>query len=125
MPKRPAREARKTQRCLMRRAAEVMLPGQEHPVPCIIVDASSGGARLAIAHPLAEIPRTFTLMLYRDRSALRECELVWMDRRNVGVKFISDWYAASKQERTSQASALGSTHRVEDDATSPAIQVRA
>jgi PilZ domain len=125
MPKRPGREARKTQRCLMRRTAQVMLPGQERPVPCIILDASSGGARLAIGHPSTEIPRTFTLVLYRDRSALRECELVWMDRRYVGVKFISKWYAAGKREQPSQASAPGLIPQVGDDTTRPAMQPRA
>lgn len=125
MPKRPGWEARKTQRRLMRRAAEVMLPGQEHPVPCVILDASSGGARLAIGHPSADIPRTFTLVLYKDRSALRNCELVWMDRRQVGVKFISAWYAATKRGQPSQVSAVQPMPQVDDHTTRPAFQFRA
>lgn len=90
---RPGWDARKTRRCLMQRVAGVILPGQEHLVRCVILDLSSGGARLAIGLPTAEIPRTFTLVLYRDRSALRECEVVWMGRRNIGVKFVSEWFA--------------------------------
>jgi PilZ domain len=125
MPKRPLPEARKTLRRLMRRAAEVMLPGQDSPVPCVILDISNGGARLAIGHPSAEIPRTFTLVLYKDRSALRECELVWLDRRHVGVKFISKWYAAVGPERPSQASSPGQIQPAEDDTAQLAIQFRA
>lgn len=78
----------------MRRAAEVTFSGKDRAVPCIILDVSSGGARLVIGQPTTEIPRTFTLVLYKDRSAQRDCELIWMDRRSVGVKFISEWYAA-------------------------------
>jgi hypothetical protein len=45
-------------------------------------------ARLAVAHPLADLPHHFTLHLLKDGSVQRYCEVVWMDRRFVGVKFV-------------------------------------
>ncbi len=53
---------------------------------------SDGGARLAVSYPIANLPHTFTLTLFKDASLQRECEVVWTDGRYVGIKFISDWY---------------------------------
>ncbi len=72
----------------MRRAAEVVFGAHQSPVHCIVWDMSDGGARLAIAHALNSLPRTFTLVLYKDGSVRRDCEVVWTDTRYVGVKFI-------------------------------------
>jgi PilZ domain len=74
----------------MRRAAAVVLQAGSATVRCVIWDISDGGARLAIAHPTAELPRTFSLLLTKDASVRRNCEVVWTDRRFVGVKFVSD-----------------------------------
>lgn len=75
----------------MRRAAAVVLQAAGNPVRCVIWDMSDGGARLAIAYPTAELPCTFSLLLMKDASVRRNCEVVWTDSRFVGVKFISDW----------------------------------
>ena len=72
----------------MRRAAEIILGEHEPPVRCVIWDISDGGARLAVAYPLASLPRTFTLALYKDASVQRHCEVVWIDTKYVGVKFL-------------------------------------
>ena len=85
------REYRKHRRRPMRRAAAVVLQAAGNPVRCVIWDMSDGGARLAIAHPAAELPRTFSLLLMKDAGVRRNCEVVWTDGRFVGVKFISDW----------------------------------
>jgi hypothetical protein len=106
MPESRSREARKTVRRTTRRSAEVMFPGKDRPIPCVILDLSSGGARLAIGYSSAEIPHTFALVLYKDRSAQRECEIVWTDRRCVGVKFISAWHAPTRPEWHPQATKL-------------------
>ncbi len=82
------REQRKSPRQPRRRAAEVILDTLESPVPCVIWDLSDGGARLAVAHPLADLPRTFILSFFKDGSVQRNCEVVWTDTRFVGVKFI-------------------------------------
>lgn len=85
------REHRKQRRQPMRRAAAVVLQAAGNPVSCVIWDMSDGGARLAIAHPITKLPRTFSLLLMKDASVRRNCEVVWTDRRFVGVKFVSDW----------------------------------
>lgn len=85
------REYRKHRRQPMRRAAAVVLQAAGNPIRCVIWDMSNGGARLAIAHPAGELPRTFSLLLMKDAGVRRSCEIVWTDSRFVGVKFISDW----------------------------------
>ncbi len=85
---RQPREKRKNARHPMRRAAEVVFDAHEPPVPCVIWDMSEGGARLAVARSLTGLPSTFTLVLYKDGSVRRDCEVVWTDPRYVGVKFV-------------------------------------
>ena len=80
-------EKRKSLRRFMRRPAEVILREGQPPVRCVIWDMSDGGARLAIAYPMADLPRTFTLSLFGDASVQRQCQVVWTDTRYVGVKF--------------------------------------
>ena len=82
-------DKRKTFRRPMRRAAEVVFRAHTPPVRCVIWDMSDGGARLAIAHPIADLPRTFTLVLFKNVPVQRHCEVVWLDTRYVGVKFLS------------------------------------
>jgi hypothetical protein len=81
-------EQRKALRRPARRAADVMFGEFEPPVRCVIWDISDGGARLAVARPLADLPLTFTLMLSSDPHQHRKCQVVWTDRRFVGVKFV-------------------------------------
>jgi hypothetical protein len=85
---RQPREKRKNPRHPMRRAAEVVFGAHKAPVHCVVWDMSDGGARLAIAHPLDSLPRTFILVLYKDDSVRRNCQVVWTDTRYVGVKFV-------------------------------------
>ena len=74
----------------MRRAAVVVLDTAQIPLRCVIWDMSDGGARLAVACPSAQLPRTFTLLLTKDASVRRNCQVVWTDSQFVGVKFVSD-----------------------------------
>jgi hypothetical protein len=71
----------------MRRAATVSFGAARAPVDCVIWDMSEGGARLAVALPLAELPPRFTLNLFKDCAVQKDCEVVWSDKRFVGVKF--------------------------------------
>jgi hypothetical protein len=80
-------EDRRNRRRYTRRAATVSFGAESSSVPCVIWDISEGGARLAIGHPLADLPRRFTLNLFGDGSVRRDCEVVWTDARYVGVKF--------------------------------------
>jgi PilZ domain-containing protein len=78
---------RKTLRRFTRRAATLTFGDQELPVNCVIWGLSESGARLAVALPLADLPQHFTLNQFKDESVQRKCEVVWMDKRFVGVKF--------------------------------------
>ena len=80
-------EPRKGARRFTRRAAAVSFGAGKQLVTCVIWDISEGGARLAIALPLADLPNRFILVLRKDRSVLRNCEVVWTDKKFVGVKF--------------------------------------
>jgi hypothetical protein len=80
-------EKRRSLRRPMRRAAEIMFGADQPRVRCVIWDISDGGARLAVAYPLVDLPRTFTLLLSKDASIQRNCEVVWIDSRYVGVRF--------------------------------------
>jgi hypothetical protein len=82
------REVRKSARRFTRRAAVVSFGAEAPLVNCVIWDISEGGARLAIALPMADVPRRFTLNLFADGSAQKSCEVVWTDSRFVGVKFV-------------------------------------
>lgn len=70
----------------MRRTAEVLLSPTERPILCVIWDMSEGGARLAVARPLLNVPPRFTLLL--EGKVQRKCEVVWTDARYLGVKFV-------------------------------------
>jgi hypothetical protein len=89
LPKAESRKAeqRMTLRRPARRAATVTFAAEKPPVTCVIWDISEGGARLAVAHPLATLPHHFTVNLSKDESVRRDCEVVWTDTRFVGVKF--------------------------------------
>jgi hypothetical protein len=80
-------EERKSVRRFTRRGATVSFGAETPSVDCVIWDISDGGARLAVALPMADLPHHFTLNLFIDRSAQKHCEVVWMDKCFVGVKF--------------------------------------
>jgi hypothetical protein len=95
-----SRESRKSVRRWMRRDAQVIFEGHGQPIRCVVHDISNGGARVSFTAPFAILPRTFTLVLFKD-SVQRDCELVWTDRRVVGVKFISQWFGTKSSEHVS------------------------
>jgi hypothetical protein len=99
MPAR-SRENRKSVRRWMRRGAHIVFETYEPPICCEIYDLSNGGARLGFAVAIADLPQTFTLVLFKD-SVQRDCELVWTDGRVVGVKFISEWFGTKSPVRVS------------------------
>jgi hypothetical protein len=98
-------EHRKSPRRWTNRTAEVLCGADK--LHCTVVDLSDGGARLAMAAPLAGLPRTFTLALFKDGSLNRDCEVVWTNRLNLGVKFISGWYAALTRDATAKRRSRG------------------
>jgi hypothetical protein len=78
---------RKTFRRPPRRAAKMSFGDKRPSLNCLVFDISEIGARLAVTHSLADLPHHFTLSLFKDRRVERDCEVVWSDRRFVGVKF--------------------------------------
>jgi len=82
------RDQRKARRRQMRRAALVLFAPAGKPLSCVVWDMSDNGARLAIARPTADVPREFELILTRDGSVRRNCQVVWANARFVGVKFL-------------------------------------
>lgn len=69
--------------------------GAASHVACTVVDQSFGGARILIqavsGNPFgasSSIGKRFTLAMRLDRMEL-DCEIVWVDADQVGVKFIS------------------------------------
>ena len=80
------RELRKTPRRPLRYAASLTVAGQTQRIPCVLWDISESGARIAAAH-VHELPHNFVLVL-TGQVEQRRCEVVWRDRRFVGVKFL-------------------------------------
>jgi hypothetical protein len=77
----------------MHRRAEVVFGAPEPPARCVIHDLSDGGARISFDTPVANLPRIFTLVLFKN-NAQRNCRVVWAKDRFVGVKFVSEWFGA-------------------------------
>jgi hypothetical protein len=69
-------EQRKTLRRFTRCAATLSFDAQRPSVDCVIWDLSQGGARLAIALPLTELPHQFTLHVFRCHACLSRATLI-------------------------------------------------
>jgi hypothetical protein len=81
-------EQRMTLRQPMRRGAQAVFNASEPPIPCVIWDMSSGGARLVLTRPHKNLPPSFTLVLCKKPRLERKCEIVWIGPRFIGVKFL-------------------------------------
>lgn len=79
---------RQAKRRPMRRAVAVSFWPVGKSLPCVVWDMTDSGARLAIAWPTADLPHSFHLLLTKDGSISRECEVVWTNSRFVGVEFL-------------------------------------
>jgi hypothetical protein len=61
--------------------------GAKGTMVCTILEVSGGGARLLA--PLTKLPKTFKLLLSGDAKVARNCEVIWQDGLECGVKFAS------------------------------------
>lgn len=68
------------------RSATISAHDSPSPVPCVVLDISTGGARLDVHHS-AKIPQRFRLVIDLEGTE-RTCEVVWRRENSVGVKFI-------------------------------------
>jgi hypothetical protein len=84
----------------MRRDAHVIFKAHGQPIRCVVRDLSNGGARLGFTVGSGDLPKAFTLVLFKD-SIQRDCEMVWTDGRFVGVRFTSQWFGTKPSERVS------------------------
>ena len=57
------------------------------PIPCVLWDVSDGGARITAAHSNI-LPDMFELILTRNGTARRYCQVVWRRKPHIGIKFI-------------------------------------
>ena len=70
------------------RSATISQAGAPAPVPCIVLDISSSGARLDV-HETAEVPRLFRLMMDLE-GVERTCHVVWRTGNSLGVRFVEE-----------------------------------
>lgn len=68
------------------RSATISAHDAPTPVPCVVLDISTGGARLDVHHS-AEIPQRFRLVIDLEGTE-RTCEVVWRRENSVGLRFI-------------------------------------
>jgi hypothetical protein len=61
--------------------------------PCVLRDASQGGAHLAVADP-KDLPDEFILALSSDGAARRRCRVAWRTESEVGVEFVKELKAS-------------------------------
>jgi hypothetical protein len=57
---------RKSERRWMRRDAQLIFEGHKQAICCVVHNISNDGARLSFIAPLALLPRTCTLVLFKD-----------------------------------------------------------
>jgi hypothetical protein len=98
-------EKRRSPRRYTRRDAKVIVTGRAQPIDCVLHDISDGGARLSFGAPSNRLPRTFTLLFFKDSSLKRDCEVMWTAGSFVGVRFASSWYSAPRSRRPSMPAA--------------------
>lgn len=66
------------------------------PRPCLLLEASNRGARLAINDTTA-LPDRFRLLLVRNGTSYRECRVAWRSSTQVGVAYLKPLAGAGKK----------------------------
>ena len=82
-------ERRKHPRIAVVQAATMLRNDGSPLADCVLRDISVGGARLRV-EAIADVPRTFNLLVPRGGKVQRHCELVWQSDSEMGVRFLSD-----------------------------------
>jgi hypothetical protein len=77
------RESRKS----VQQSAWITLDGGFARRPCVVLDLSTTGAKIAIDGAGAP-PGSFRLTFSRNAKAGRQCNVVWHRERTLGVRFI-------------------------------------
>ena len=85
-------EKRKALRRLVRQGATIVGIDGSSLGPCLVVDLSAAGARLA-TQASTELPDQFTIVLSRGGQLRRSCSVVWRSENAIGVKFFPNEWA--------------------------------
>jgi hypothetical protein len=89
-------ELRQHERSHARDLSEIILANRKFGIACMIHDISESGARLEVG--CGELPKRFVLVNYTKKSKTL-CEMVWRDRRLLGVKFLTKPRPFALEER--------------------------
>lgn len=57
------------------------------PRSCNVLDVSEGGARIKVSSQ-DELPKEFWLIITKDRTRRRHCQMVWRSDTQVGVAYL-------------------------------------
>jgi hypothetical protein len=57
------------------------------PRDCTVLDVSEDGARIMVSSP-AKLPKEFWLVLSKDTTRRRHCQMVWRSDTEVGLKYL-------------------------------------
>ena len=86
--------------------ARILGDGLSIPLPCVVRDLSSTGARLELVKSdgnliggRAKLPSAFTLIMHMDRMEV-DCAIAWRRSGIVGVRFISTPRPIGRAART-------------------------
>jgi PilZ domain len=94
---------RKSDRVLFQRPFAVTLMGVDGTWQrgCLLLDASSTGARIEINGSTDVLrAKEFFLVLSSTGLAFRRCELVWIDGATAGIRFLVNKPAQKKSQRS-------------------------
>lgn len=80
-------ELRRAVRRPVRQGAWIFVGAEEASIPCMILDLSSGGARLGLRERVV-LPKEFILVMSRDGRLNRRCEVAWSKDNMIGVRFL-------------------------------------
>ena len=79
-------DKRKSRRTRVLKAGMIAFGGST--ISCTVRNLTTSGAMLDVVSPLG-VPREFTLVIPSD-DVRRECRLVWVKERRMGVSFLQD-----------------------------------
>lgn len=97
--KAPMEEKRKYQRTEIDEPAYVTSAGSV--MSCMVRNISPEGAAIDVENP-AFVPAHFRLVMASD-SSIRECDVIWIQQKRIGVAFVPAPQDATTPDRTRQA----------------------
>ena len=81
-------ERRRNRRRYVRQTAMMVATDGTRLGPCLMVDISNGGSRLAVKAANA-VPNKFVLWLSPDGYVRRQCSVTWRSVTEIGIRFIA------------------------------------